>query len=79
MSPENNLFNKEFYDKMMEVHSDMRHLREWAIKHDENDKAVHERLDARTKSLENDRMKVMGGASVLGFLGGLVTKWLMRQ
>ena len=31
------MFNKDFYDKMMEVHSSMRHIVRWSEDHDEQD------------------------------------------
>ena len=72
------MFNQDFYDKMMEVHADMRHLVKWAEEHDTNDKAVHDKLDGRIKSLENDRLKVVAGAGVLGIVGGFFTKWFIK-
>ena len=35
--PEDQLFNKDFYDKMMEVHSSMKHLVEWSAEHSNDD------------------------------------------
>jgi putative NADH-flavin reductase len=72
------MFDKDFYDKMMEVHTNMKHLRDWAEKHDANDKQVHEKLDERVKSLEDDRLKVVGGAGVLGVFGGFLAKWFLK-
>lgn len=34
-----NMFNKDFYDKMMEMHSNVKHIVEWSEDHDEQDDA----------------------------------------
>lgn len=72
------LFNKEFYDNMMEMHSDMKHIRRWIEDHKSEDDARHAKIDERLKVIENDRAKIYGGASVLGIVGGLLTKWFLK-
>lgn len=34
---ENHMFSKDFYDKMMEVHNDLKHMVKWSKDHDERD------------------------------------------
>lgn len=72
------MFNKDFYDKMMEMHTDVKYIAKWIEEHKKDDDEVHTKFDGRIKVLENDRLKVIGGASVLGVVGGFFTKWLMK-
>lgn len=72
------MFDQDFYDRMMEMHTDVKYMRAWAKEHDESDDRTHDRLDRRIKTLEEDRAKVIGGAGVLGIIGGFLTKWFLK-
>lgn len=78
-------FDKEFYDKMMEVHNNSKYVKAWIQEHEESDERIHALLDNRVKVLENDRMKIIGAAGavgffggVFGFIGGIVVKLLFK-
>ena len=72
------MFDKEFYDKLMETHHDVKNILAWNEAHQKQDDARHADIDKRIGSLENSRLKVVGGASVLGAVVALVVKWLFK-
>lgn len=69
----NTMFDKDFYDKMMEVHTDLKYMKTWTETHDANDKEVHKSLNIRVKVLEDDRLKVIGVAGFLGVITAFLT------
>ena len=75
---ENGMFTRDFYDKMIEMHSDMKHIVKWAESHDASDKEIHEKLNTRVKSLEENQARVIGGAGVLGAITGYLTHWFHK-
>lgn len=77
MSPDP-MYNQDFYDKMIEVHTDIKHITHWIEEHKKEDDTRHEHVEGRLRTLENDRMKVIGGAGVLGMVGGFFTKWFLK-
>ena len=57
------MFDQEFYDKMMEIHSDMKHIVRWSEDHDEQDDI---RFDEASKKIDSNTRYVYMG------LGGLM-------
>lgn len=47
------MYDKEFYDKMMEVHNDIKHIVSWSKDHDDQDdkrfESVNKKVDWTTK------------------------------
>ena len=72
------LFNQDFYDKMLEVHTDIKYIKTWIEEHKVEDDTRHDGMDARIKSIEDDRFKIVGGATVLGIIGGFLTKLFFK-
>ena len=72
------MFDKDFYDKMMETHTNVKYMRNWIQEHKTEDDSRHEKLDNRLKIIEGDRLKIIGGASVFGVIGGFLAKWFLK-
>lgn len=72
------MFNKDFYDRMMEMHTDVKYIAKWIEEHKKEDDVAHGDINSRLKVLEADRFKVIGGAGVLGIVGGFFTKWFLK-
>ena len=72
------MYEQEFHDKVIEIHTDMKYVRKWIDDHSLEDDKRFNAVSDRLKSLEDDRLKVVGGAGVLGVIGGILTKWFFK-
>lgn len=66
------MFDKNLYDKIMETHSDVKHIAEWAKKHDEEDIT---RFSLVTKEIDMGKRVLWIGVGVLATLN-LALKFL---
>ena len=63
------MFNQDFYDKMMEIHSDMKHIGRWTEEHDDHDDI---RFNETNKKVDWIMKLVWLGIGGLGMLQVLI-------
>ena len=66
------MYDKEFYDKMMEVHNDLRHLVSWTKEHDEKDNKRFEETNRKVDLVTKVAYMGLGGLAVINVLIGFL-------
>lgn len=66
------MFNKDFYDKMMEVHSDMKHIRRWSEDHDEQDDIRFSETNKKVDFITRIAYMGLGGLAVIQVIIGFL-------
>ena len=59
------MFNKDFYDKMMEMHNNIQHIAKWSESHNSQDDFRFKNLDNKIDWLFKSIYVGIGGLSVL--------------
>lgn len=74
----NSMFDKDFYDKMMEVHSSVGHIVKWNEAHQKQDDERHKENIVRITALEKSYWKFIGGFAVVAVLGNVIIKMVFK-
>lgn len=59
------MFNKDFYDKMMEMHSNLKHMVTWSENHDEQDNERFREANKKVDMVTKVAYMGIGGLAVL--------------
>lgn len=72
-----NMFNKDFYDKMMEVHSDMRYMRQWSTDHERKDDDRYQENNKKIDWVTKVAYLGIGGLMVLQFVCNFIKPYIV--
>lgn len=67
-----NMFSKDFYDKMMEVHNDLKHMVKWSQDHDSQDSERFADANKKIDWVTKVAYMGLGGLAVLQVLIGFI-------
>jgi len=59
------MFGKDFYDKMMEMHTDLKHMVKWSEDHDETDNDRFEETNKKVDWVTKIAYMGLGGLAVM--------------
>lgn len=62
------MYGKDFYDKMMEMHTDLKHMVKWAEEHDKSDDSRFDSMNKKVDWVSKIAYMGLGGLAVIQFI-----------